>query len=144
MEGYDDDYPTCADTFATLRFYHEACTPDAVTEALGISPSRTQAKGQNTVNGKQVQRRVSGWFLCSRDEVQSKDIRRHIDWILDQVSELRNEFVRLNQEGWRSDISCYWLSHGHGGRHRQQSSMIQMMESRRVPKGQRSTPQRDY
>ena len=69
----------------------------------------------NIFNGREVRRPISGWFLCSKGEVESKDVRRHIDWILDRIRGLENGIESLHREGWRSDINCYWLSIGHGG-----------------------------
>ncbi len=115
MCKYDDDYPTCAETFATLRFYHADGSPETVTETLGIAPSKSQVRGTNVFSDKQVRRPISGWFLCSKGEVESKDVRRHIDWILDRIRGLESGFERLQSEGWRTDISCYWLGIGHGG-----------------------------
>ncbi len=115
MRTYDDDYPTCVKTFATLRFYHDEESPEAVTEALGMPPTKSQLKGMNIVKRREVRRPVSGWFLGSESEVESKDVRRHIDWILDQIEGLENAIEDLNRRGWRSDVNCYWLSIGHGG-----------------------------
>jgi hypothetical protein len=48
--------------------------------------------------------------------VNSKDTRRHVDWILDQLLPKRDEILSLLQEpGCRMDIFCYWLSKGSGG-----------------------------
>lgn len=115
MRTYDDNYPTCLETFATLRFYHVECSPEVVTAALGIEPSESQMKGMNMVNGREVRRPLSGWFLRSRTKVESKDVRRHIDWILDQIRELGSNIQSLRVEGWRADINCCWVSVGHGG-----------------------------
>lgn len=115
MRTYDDDYPTCVKTFATLRFYHKEDSPEAVTEELGISPSKSQVKGMNFVNGRKVRRLISAWFLTTKSKVESKDARKHIDWILDQVRELECEIENLHREGWRADLNVYWVSIGHGG-----------------------------
>ena len=115
MRTYDDDYPTCVETFATLRFYHGDSSPDAVTEVLKIPPSKSQVKGMNIFNGREVRRPISGWFLCSKGEIESKDVRRHIEWIIDRIRGLESRIASLHNQGWRSDINCYWLSIGHGG-----------------------------
>lgn len=115
MRTYDDDYPTCVETFATLRFYHTDSSPDAVTEALDVPPSKFQVNGMNIFNGMEVRRPISGWFLCSKGEVESKDVRRHVDWIIDQIRGSESRIESLHNQGWRSDINCYWLSIGHGG-----------------------------
>lgn len=41
----DDDYPTCARTYATLRIYPGEIDPTEVTGRLGIEPSSWQRRG---------------------------------------------------------------------------------------------------
>lgn len=115
MRTYDDDYPTCLETYATLRGYHAEAAPEAVTEELGIQPSRSQLKGVQLMDGRQVCRPISGWFLRSKGAVESRDARRHIDWLLDQLSGLKSRLTALENQGWRLDIHCYWVSGGQGG-----------------------------
>lgn len=115
MRTYDNNYPTCLETHATLRCYHSEAAPEAVTEALGIQPSKSQVRGLNLIHGKQVRRPVSGWFFCSKGTVESRDVRRHIDWLLDQLRGLEGRLAALENQGWSIDINCYWLSCGQGG-----------------------------
>jgi hypothetical protein len=116
---YDDEYPTCYRTYATLLVYPGDTDPAVITERLGIEPSCWQRRGEV------VQRRadwppkvapINGWFLESRGQVESRDSRRHIDWLLDRIAP-KAEAVRCLQEmGCRLDISCFWSSQsGHGG-----------------------------
>ncbi len=59
---------------------------------------------------------VGGWFLCSEGNVESKDVRRHVVWILDQLTGKENELRQLQDEGYDMYVFCYWLSaSGHGG-----------------------------
>ena len=113
MPFYDDEYPTCSETYATLRFYHEQGSPEVVTETLQIGPTTHQTVGNLRKGGSKV--RLSGWFLCSKGELESNDARRHVDWILNRVKGLENEVRALQSDGWRADIICFWLSVGHGG-----------------------------
>ena len=106
MNSYDDNYPTCEETFATLRFYNGTESPEVITNTLGIKPTKSQSTEE---------KKLSGWFLRSKNNVDSKDVRRHIDWILDQISELESEVIQLQTDGWHADINCYWVSIGHGG-----------------------------
>jgi Domain of unknown function (DUF4279) len=114
----DDEYPTCAKTYATLRVYPGDIDPAVVTDRLGIEPSRWQRRGGVTERAGRPPKvaPINGWFLESRGQVDSRDSGRHIDWLLDRVAP-RAEAVRSLQEmGCRMDISCYWLSRsGHGG-----------------------------
>ncbi len=110
---YNDLYPTCEETYATLRIYPDALDPDEVTERLGVTPTKVQRvgdkRGSYTCD-------LNGWFLCSNGQVHSRDSRRHIDWILDQVESCAEELENIRKSGGRADISCSWLSaSGHGG-----------------------------
>ncbi len=67
-------------------------------------------------------RRRSGVMMCSHVEeeregvIDSRDVRRHVDWILDRLAEKDEILARLQEEGNRMDIFCYVLSvTGHGG-----------------------------
>ena len=115
MGHNDDEYPTCVETFATLRIYHADASPDAVTEALGITPTKSQVKGINNLRGKEVKRPISGWFLISKNQIESRDVRRHIDWILEQIKDREHALQRLRAEGWSTSINCLWAGIGHGG-----------------------------
>jgi hypothetical protein len=111
------DYPTCARTFATLRVYPERLDPDEVTRRLGIEPSNLQRKGDPLTKSKQpVLAKTHGWFLTTEGAIESRDVRKHLDWLLERLVP-RAEAVRsLQADGCSMDISCYWLSFsGHGG-----------------------------
>jgi hypothetical protein len=111
------DYPTCARTFATLRVYPERIDPGEVTARLGIEPSRFHRKGDPLTKSKRpVLAKTHGWFLTTEGAVDSRDARKHLDWLLERLAP-RAEAVRsLLGDGCAMDISCYWLSFsGHGG-----------------------------
>jgi hypothetical protein len=104
---YDDDYPTCAATYATLRIYTGKVPPETV--LLRLEPSKLQVEGAGA--------HLNGWFLSTKERVESRDIRRHVDWLLEQISPLRSELAALQaRPGIRMDVFCYWRStQGHGG-----------------------------
>ncbi|MBK9927102.1 MAG: DUF4279 domain-containing protein [Anaerolineales bacterium] len=113
--AYNDSYPTCHSTHATLCVYlPDSYDPNTLSTKLGIQPSRTQVKGE-IYKGK-VREWPTAWFLESETKLQSKDIRRHISWLIDQI-EGKSEFIRqLQSEGSEMKISCFWVSaFGHGG-----------------------------
>lgn len=115
---YTDDYGTCARTYATFCVFHDALAPDAVSEELGIEPTRTQKRG--AVDDPQAQDpfiyTTGGWFLSSEGAVESRDARRHIDWLLDRLEPGHRTLQKLQKAGCRMEISCYWLSSsGNGG-----------------------------
>jgi len=109
LDPYDDGYATCARTYATLRLYPGTITPAEATARLRIDPTESQL---TTCTG----RPLHGWFLSTEGVLESKDVRRHIDWLLDRIEPSAAELQALVREGARADIFCYWLSaQGHGG-----------------------------
>src|SRR5258708_4925009 len=102
---YQDDYPTCEETYATLRVYHDKLEPNAISNRLALVPSDAQKKGDIRSSGHSLP--IGGWFLSSRDQVISKDARRHVVWILDQLNGRETELEKLQNEGYQMDISCF-------------------------------------
>lgn len=116
MLEYNDDYPTCLKTYATLRIYHDALIPDSVSQRLGIEPTESQVKGQILDSTGRLRARIGGWFLSTLDTIESKDSRAHIDGLLDRLEGKGEVLQLMRAEGYSIDISCYWLSaSGHGG-----------------------------
>ena len=111
---YIDDYPSCEQTYATLRIYLPNGTdPDQVARALDVEPSHTQRRGERR---GETTFRVNAWFLTSEGQVESRDVGRHMDWVLDQIASALPKLAELREKGADADISCYWLSRaGHGG-----------------------------
>ena len=53
------------------------------------------------------QRTVNGWFLSSDGSVNSQELGRHVDWLLDSVS--GSELLGLQVErGVQADIFCFF------------------------------------
>ncbi len=115
---YNDDYPTCEATYATLRIYSGDKDPDEVSRVLGLEPTSLQRRGgiRNPHDHRPVRIKLNGWFLCSQGEVASRDSRRHLDWILERIGPLQDALGHLRDDGSQLRVSCYWLSSsGHGG-----------------------------
>ena len=111
---YQDDYPTCAETYATLRLYPGDIDPDIVTERLSVAPTTVQRPRADQQPGHAVH--PAAWFLTSEGVVESRDVRRHIDWVLERVVPAGVALRELVHAGVRADIFCYWRSAGgHGG-----------------------------
>lgn len=103
---YDDEYTLCGATHATLRIL--GLDPEEVTRTLALSPTRALPQDARA--------RQAVWLLESKPAVESKDLRRHLDWILDQLAARRDAVWELVARGGRVDIFCYWASaRGHGG-----------------------------
>jgi hypothetical protein len=114
---YRDDYPSCEQTYVTLCVYE--LDPAVVSEALGLQPDKVRVKGERwktRAGWSSVPARVSGWFFGSKGQVDSKDVRRHLDWLLDQIEPHAAALKSIQAAGGRMTVSCYWSSAwGHGG-----------------------------
>lgn len=105
---YDDEYPTCKAIYVTLRILKDDLVVEDVTGRLGISPSESQTKSQEASHQRTVE--IGGWFLCSKGIVDSKDTRRHLDWLIEQLMPKQKELREMQTEGFVMDVPCYWLS----------------------------------
>jgi len=112
---YHDDYATCHSTYATLCIYPPGgADPAALSEKLGLRPSRTQVHGEE-VHGK-LKNWPSAWFLGTQGKVETNELRQHIDWLLDQVEDKAEVIQTIQAEGAEVHLSCFWVSaFGHGG-----------------------------
>lgn len=113
MSKHEDDYPTCKETHALLRLFSDRIAPAEITAILHIDPTDAFAKGER--HGKGLVRKFNGWFLSSESDVDSKDSRRHIDWLISKIQDKSAELLALQSQGVEMDISCFWLSTGQGG-----------------------------
>jgi hypothetical protein len=114
MTPYDDDYPTCKSTFATLRIFSDTVSPTDITTKLQLDPTESFKKG-DTMGSRGGSRKFNGWFLSSESLINSRDTRRHIDWILAKIKDKATEISSLYADGVEIDISCAWVSTGQGG-----------------------------
>ncbi len=115
---YDDEYATCARTHATLLVYPGDVDPREVTARLGIEPTRWQRRGEagHRPGRPSWVAPLNGWFLESKAQVESKDSRRHVDWLLDRLAAKGDAIRSLQAEGCTLVMSCYWASQsGEGG-----------------------------
>lgn len=114
MTSYDDDYPTCQQTYAVLRIFSDLTSPQETSALLGISPTDSFAKG-DSVGSRGIKRKQNGWFLSTETQVQSRDSRRHLDWLVAALGDREEALNGLRLTGAEIDISCYWVSVGQGG-----------------------------
>ena len=117
---YNDAYPTCERCYAELRVFTEALSPDEVSNRIGLRPTSQQSAGESRINRLGRSRLIprSAWFLSSELEVTSRDLRRHLDWLLDKLEPSSNGLIALQEiedpiSMW---VHCVWWSRGlHGG-----------------------------
>jgi hypothetical protein len=94
--------------------------PSRVTELLGVSPTRQVVAGEvsppNSLGRKRVGK-INGWFLSSEGHVESKDVRRHLDWLLAKLQQNPEALRKLQSApGVRMSVECVWWSrYGDGG-----------------------------
>jgi hypothetical protein len=103
----------CQKTYATLCIYSdtEPRLVDVIKEHTGLTASRAVENKQRSFSGFQLPR--YGWFLTSKDALDSLEVADHIRWICQKlekpgmIAEIRNKYeVRL---------LCFWSSDGGGG-----------------------------
>lgn len=116
---YNDDYPSCLETRAALLIYTGTLPPDAVTAALTVPPSEVHVAGYTQVSdyGRERVARTSRWQLSSEGKVESRDIRRHLDWLMAQIQHAHAELLALQElQGVVMSVNCSWYSRsGSGG-----------------------------
>lgn len=115
----DDADASCERTCAELIIYSGELLPSRVTELLGLSPTRTVATGEKSPPNSRGLVRIgilNGWFLSSEEHLDSKDLRRHIDWLIAQLRPHASSLRALQQtSGVRMYVRCPWWSKGGGG-----------------------------
>lgn len=113
---YDDSNPSCSETFATLRITSDAIDPHEISQRLQLSPSSAYRKGEPISPRVATLRDHHGWLLSSEAQVQSQDVRRHLDWLLDQLLPRSPAYSALIAPGTEADIFVFWQSRsGQGG-----------------------------
>jgi hypothetical protein len=115
----DDANPSVERTCAKLCVYSGDIHPNVVTNLLGIEPTGHVAVGERgRLNklGRAPVGKINGWFLSSEEQVRSKDLRRHLDWLIERLGVCRDGLRRLQeQKGVRMYVSCPWWPRLGGG-----------------------------
>src|SRR5687768_6453989 len=90
----DDTYPTCEECRAMLCIYSDK-HPDEISKTLGLAPTDSSFVGEvktNSLGRSRVSHR-NNWFLSSETFVDSKDLRRHLDWILGKLTPHKDQLL---------------------------------------------------
>lgn len=115
---YNDDYETCERTYAELRVYLDELESSVVTDRLALQPTHQSGREEDVRRYTATGRiRPNGWFLSSEHVVQSKDLRRHLDWVLAQLAPVAEGLTALQSlPGVTMHVTCVWWSAlGDGG-----------------------------
>ncbi len=112
--SYNDGYATCVETRSSLRIFSDIVGPLEVAAQLDLQPTKSFTKGEPFGKSQQL-RKSNGWFYSTKGFVQSRDTRRHLDWIIDAIEPRRAAIHALVELGCKIDIFSFWVSIGHGG-----------------------------
>jgi hypothetical protein len=111
---YDDNYSTCKETSAAFRIIHPALDPDAISQQLGLRSSWAWRKGQPR-GRHNIPSRSGIWGLDTAGVLTSRDLRRHLDWLLDQLEPKAEVLQELRGQGYAMDVFCLWCRLGGTG-----------------------------
>nr|WP_250160565.1 DUF4279 domain-containing protein [Pectobacterium colocasium] len=93
--------------------------PDNISELLNIEPTEKFVAGDEITNsiGRTRKVNISSWFLSSENNVESKDLRAHIDWVIDKLNSSHSGLRELQStSGVKMSLRCVWWSaYGDGG-----------------------------
>jgi hypothetical protein len=117
---YNDTYETCERTIVELRIYSDSLVPAEISKCLSMTPSTSVTKGQLLISrsgDRQRVGKVNSWILSSEQHINSKDARRHLDWLLDQISEVKSALGELHSSGKVTlyVVCIWWSAFGNGG-----------------------------
>ncbi|WP_438279475.1 DUF4279 domain-containing protein [Pseudomonas alabamensis] len=73
--------------------------PEEITDILQVHPTLINVAGGGIRNSRELKRKVKDYscFLCTGGYVLSKDLRDHIDWVVEKISPHR-ESLRAVQK----------------------------------------------
>ena len=120
MADYVDNFETCERTLAELRIYSNLVKPTEISQRLRLEPSSSAEIGKVLVasrTGRSRMGQTNSWVLSSDGKVVSRDARRHLDWLLDQIEPVKAELLALQStNNVLMYVTCIWWSaFGHGG-----------------------------
>jgi hypothetical protein len=114
----DSGYESCESTHVELLVYLDKEEASYVTKVLDIEPSKSQTTGELVVNSRGSERTAKNtyWSLSSEGKVLSKDLRHHLNWLLEQLMSRQFQLSRLqNDDAVTMTVNCVWWSKGSGG-----------------------------
>jgi hypothetical protein len=96
--------------YLTLCIYHETIDPSVVSERLGIEPTRVFYKGKPSRAGGTHHATSNAWFLSSEGKVPSNEFAAHLGYLMHCLSGKYDQVRSLKEEGYRLELSCYWMT----------------------------------
>jgi hypothetical protein len=108
---YDDNYLGVETTYASLRIQHDLLVPEAISILLQLTPSWGWPKGI-ILPGKTRPTKTGIWGISSEGHIQSREVRRHIDWIIDRIQSKTSIIHDLQEQRYTIDVFCFWSMSG--------------------------------
>lgn len=110
---YDDQYKACLRTYCTLRIYTGEQNPDALSTILACQPTSLWHKSSE--RGAKAVKPFNAWFLSSRGIIDSRESRRHLDYVLNVLENKKTQLDDYLQGQGYKDVVCFWHSSGQQG-----------------------------
>jgi len=112
----NDSDTACDITWSSLCIYN--IDPNIITDKLGIVPTSKYKKGEGRLlpTGEIITNVENSWILSSEKNISSKDIRTHLDWLLNNILDLNIKIKELQKiPNIKMSIRCVWFSAEGGG-----------------------------
>lgn len=94
--------------YASLNLWGENLNPQKVTETMGISATRSFQRGDMRKDGTSWPHGI--WFLDSKEQIQSLDPTKHLEWILEQIEPVQLKLSEVVQEqSLDAEIGIFWI-----------------------------------
>jgi hypothetical protein len=108
---YSDDYPSCEYTHATLRIIGDDLDPDEVSELIGLEPTEAHRKGDPNprTRSPHAPYPTGVWRMESGGQVASRDLRRHVDWLIELLDGREEALARLRDRGYVTNLHAWWV-----------------------------------
>ncbi len=108
----DKDDEACVRTCAVLCIYPESLTHQEVSRRLGICPTEAGNRGDRVASRRGGERtiNVTHWILSSEGTIQSRDLRRHLDWLTATLKPAEEALRSLQKEAVKMVVRCPWWS----------------------------------
>jgi len=103
----------CLRTYAGLCIYSPDLSPDSITSALMIQPTRTVDRDPES--RRPGQRKHNFWLWTTDGLVESTDHLDHMRRIFEVLEGKSEALDKIRTKGSTTTISIYWDSNGQGG-----------------------------
>lgn len=94
--------------YAKLILRGKGLNPQDVTDSLELNPSMSFKQGD--WRNESDRWKHNFWSLSSKNKVQSNDLARHLEWLINQLEPEKPRFLDiLKEENIDAEISCFWI-----------------------------------